>query len=91
MHWHMEPLILPILIAILLLLSIPFAHSQSAAIVTACDADVRRLCPVEYAAVRGSGSRKRHALMRVAVAKCMQARGSEISAPCVAAWRREHP
>jgi hypothetical protein len=85
MHWHLEPLILPVLIAILLLLAIPHAHpgtptqEPSPAIRRACDNDVRRLCPKEYAARDGA-----------AIHACMKEHALQVSLRCAAAWLREH-
>jgi hypothetical protein len=52
----------------------------SLAIRHACDGDVRRLCPKEYAARDRAGIRA-----------CMKTNWTQISAACVAAWLREHP
>jgi hypothetical protein len=56
MPWQLQPLIWPIIIATLALLSVPHkahpgtpAAEPSAAVKAACTADVKRLCPKEYA------------------------------------------
>jgi hypothetical protein len=46
----------------------------------ACDGDVRRLCPKEYAARDRAG-----------IGQCMKTNWTQISAACVAAWLKEHP
>jgi hypothetical protein len=62
-----------------------FAHgaATSPAIRAACDGDVKRLCPKEFKS-RNS----------IAICRCMNALSLwqmlGISAPCKAAWRKEH-
>jgi hypothetical protein len=81
MHWRLEPIIWVLIIGTLALLAIPRpAHPQSSAIRRACDADVRRLCPKEYAARDRAG-----------IGTCMKTNWTQISAACVAAWLKEHP
>ena len=89
MPWQLQPLIWPLLIATLALLAIPHrARPQevSAAVRAACDADVRTLCPAEYAAKDAP-----------AIAACMKGhapfvgRAPFISNGCVKAWLAEHP
>jgi hypothetical protein len=82
MDWRTEPLLLSLIVATLLLLSIPFVHSQerapSAAVKAACIFDVRRLCPAELKARDHAGIRQ-----------CMQAHTDAISKRCLDAWQRE--
>jgi hypothetical protein len=84
MHWQIQPLIWIAIIGTLALLAIPRAahpaDTPSAAVRRACDADVRRLCPKEYA-VRD----------RAGIGACMKANWTAISVGCVAAWLKEHP
>ncbi|HEV3394499.1 MAG TPA: hypothetical protein VG100_00055 [Xanthobacteraceae bacterium] len=82
MHWQLQPIIWLVLIATLAILAIPHpAHPQepSAAIRRACDGDVRRLCPKEYAARDGARIRD-----------CMGEHKFSISLRCQAAWIKEH-
>ena len=89
MHWQLQPLIWPIIIATLALLAVPHkAHPQeiSEAVKKACDADVRTLCRAEYAAKDAE-----------AIAACMKSHAPFIGKPpfispaCVKAWMAEHP
>jgi hypothetical protein len=102
MHWQLQPIIWPIIIATLALLAAPHrAHPQppvaqsatgtpaqepSPAIRAACDADVRTLCPSEYETKDAR-----------AIASCMKSHAPFIGSPpyispgCVKAWLDEHP
>jgi hypothetical protein len=89
MHWQLQPIIWPIIIATLALLAVPHrAHPQevSAAIRAACEGDVRTLCPAEYARKDAD-----------AIAACMKGHAPFIGKPpfisprCVKAWITEHP
>jgi len=99
MPWQLQPLIWPIIIATLALLSVPHkahpaspvaqsaagipAAEPSAAVKAACTADVKRLCPKEYA--------NRHADGGAAIGACMKAHAFSISGRCIKAWLFEHP
>jgi hypothetical protein len=82
MDWRLEPIILPLLIATLLLLAIPQrAHPQSQELIDACRGDALRLCPVEVGQAM-LGARK-------PIGRCMRAHWNELSAPCRAAVHAE--
>jgi hypothetical protein len=86
MPWQLQPLIWPIIIATLALLAVPHRArpaEPSAAIQAACTADVKRLCPKEYA--------NRHADGGAAIGTCMKAHAFSISGRCIKAWLFEHP
>jgi hypothetical protein len=90
MPWQLQPLIWPIIIATLALLSVPHkahpgtpAAEPSAAVKAACTADVKRLCPKEYA--------NRHPDGGAAIGACMKAHAFSISGRCIKAWLFEHP
>jgi hypothetical protein len=87
MHWHFQPLLWPFIIGTLALLAVPHsAHPQqpSPALRAACDADARKLCPLEYALPHGP---RREA----AVGLCMKQRAGLLntSLACKAAWIKE--
>ena len=89
MPWQLQPLIWPIIIATLALLSVPHkahpgtpAAEPSAAVKAACTADVKRLCPKEYANRHADGA---------AIGTCMKAHAFSISGRCIKAWLFEHP
>jgi hypothetical protein len=83
MHWQMQPILWPIIIATLALLAVPHnAHPQqpSAAIRAACDGDVKKLCPHAYR----SGS-------ATLICRCMARQNTfSISWGCRTAWIKEH-
>jgi hypothetical protein len=83
MHWQLQPIIWPIVIATLALLAVPQkAHpaEPSPAIRAACEQDVKRLCPKAY--------RSQSALL---ICYCMQRQSVfSISPKCVAAYLAEH-
>lgn len=83
MPWQLQPLIWPIVIATLALLSVPHKArpaEPSAAVRRACVGDVKRLCPAEYAARDAAG-----------IGECMKKAGPlRISLKCQSAWIKEH-
>jgi hypothetical protein len=86
MPWQLQPLIWPIIIATLALLAMPHKArpaEPSAAVKAACTADVKRLCPKEYA--------NRHADDGAAIGTCMKTHAFSISGRCIKAWLFEHP
>jgi hypothetical protein len=83
MPWQLQPLIWPIIIATLALLALPHKArpaEPSTAVKIACTADVKRLCPKEYAHRDGPG-----------IGSCMKAHAFSISGRCIKAWLFEHP
>jgi hypothetical protein len=86
MPWQLQPLIWPLIIATLALLAVPHKArpaEPSAAVKAACTADVKRLCPKEYA--------RRHVDGGASIGACMKTHAFSISAPCIRAWLFEHP
>ena len=81
MHWQLQPLIWPILIATLALLAIPHqAHPQSAALVKACYRSVYRACHDEV-----------KALDRKAAGACVKAKFDQLAPRCRALIEQEFP
>ena len=85
MHWHIQPLIWPLLIATLALLAIPHpAHPQSPSLVRACAAAVGKTCHAQM-------MEPLSAEMRNHVGACVHERFAELPARCRAIIKLEFP
>ena len=81
MHWQLQPILWPIIIATLALLAMPpRAHPAppSSQLVALCSADAQRLCPSEVV----SGDHDR-------IGRCMRAHRKAVSKPCRAQVKKE--
>lgn len=81
MPWQIQPLIWPIIIATLALLSVPHkAHPQSAALIKACYRTVYKECEAQV-----------KALDRKAAGECVKANFTKIAPRCRALIEAEFP